>query len=630
MPHTQVQSYNSNPISLITNHKTAIRVYSASKIPKPPKPATKALQPRIGKELEKRPSPEEDAYVSHFYHTVDKGAVPEPVEFELMVSRSANVKEKFSLLRDIEESRFCDLIVRACREPFDQGDRVTLYVTDYTENDRFYNYTPDGVQDLDTADGDMYGYTTKRRDSATSNEWVGPWGKMTMQITAWEPHATVLREDVAAGDWLQLRNVQIKTGHNGKHVEGAMREERNLVNTQRVDIAVFNIELEDKETINPRLKDAIQRWRDHLKKNKPAGASKTSGKTGKKRKSTEQQEDSGASKASKRERTGTAGTGEDEPMRVTEGRHKHTADDMGKPDKDNARGRRKRDRAEAHQRVEQQTTRFKEEILGLNPLVVCESPPDRDVAHISSLLEQQYYETTIDGDKMRVPVPFVNAKYCVNVRVVGFHPRRLEDFARPCDRRKVRRKEVFDTILSDQSDEQPTSSSEDEELGDENDARRWEWRFALLLEDALPKAKEPKRLWAVVNNMEAQLLTGVDAADLRKDEEGLTRLREKMFTLWGTLEERTHWDLAREEETMKRTPGALPPASVSDDEGATKRGRNAKAIKDLAPKVSNKPFACLIKQYGVLKKENDPALADASSTHRWQRVFGLFGTKISS
>lgn len=599
----QVQRWNNNPISLITNHLTIIRVYSSSKIPAYPKPATKALRARAGKELEKAPTGEENLYVSYFHKRIDKGAVPEPEEFLLMVSRSANVKQKFSLLEDLEESKFCDLIVRVCREPFDEGDRVTLYVSDYTENAGFFNYTWDGVQDLDSGSGDMYGYTSKKRDDGEpSNKWIGPYGKKALQVTAWEPHASVIRDEVNAGDWVRLRNVQIKIGRDGNNLEGAMREERNLVNSAKVDVEV--LDAHDKDDIDPRLKDAIRRWRDYTKeKDKQIKTLKASEG---KRKHAPDDVDGRPSKASKRKR-------------------KQATDDtneLGKENKkENAKARRARERAEVFKKVQEQETKLREEIIGLNPLILCESPPDRPFQQVASILEEQYYHANIDGDKVRLPLPFVNAKYCANVRVVDFHPKQLEDFARP---RKIN---AFEVLSDDSGSGSESASDSEEEETDGDGAARWEWRFALLLEDASPKAKEPKRLWAIVNNMEAQYLTNLDAADLRKDEATLVALREKLFTLWGELEERKHWELTMEAEARKRKLGAAPPPS-DDEDGSNRRGSKAKA--DFAPKVSNKPFTCCITQYGIRKPETDPALADAGPEKRWKRVFGLSGTKISS
>lgn len=568
-------------------------VYSAAKIPKYPKPAKNALKPRAGKETVKTPTDAENTYVSYFYNKIDKGAVPEAEEFQRMAIRAGNVKQKFSLLQDVVESKFCDLIVQVCRDPYDLGDRITLYVSDYTEHDRFFHYTWEGVKDLDSGAGDAWGYTSKKKDSDKSNKWVGPYGKKVLQVTCWEPHASIIREEVEAGDWISLRNVQIKVDRDGKYLEGALREERDQPIAAKVNVVV--LETTDKDTIDPRLKDAIRRWRDYTKeKNKQV-----------------------------------------KTLKASERKRKHTSDDTDEETKENSRLRRQKKRAERQQEKEAEAKRrekeleakLKEKVPGLNPLIVCETPPDRPFTQVASIVEQQYHQTTINGSQMKLPLPFICAKYCANVRVVDFHPKRLEDFAQP---RKVN---AFD-ILSDNSGNEASSSSEDDDGEDEDTIRVggdviWEWRFALQLEEAAPKAKEPKRVWVVVNNMEAQYLTNLDAADLRGDDALLLALREKMFTMWGELEERKHWQLNQEAEARKRRPGAAPPPTMSDDEDDGNRRASSKNKIDV-PVVSNKPFTCCIQQYGVRKKEADAALADAGDGHRWQRVFGLFGTKIGS
>jgi protection of telomeres protein 1 len=45
--------------------------------------------------------------------------------------------------------------------------------------------------------------------------------------------------------------------------------------------------------------------------------------------------------------------------------------------------------------------------------------------------------------------------------------------------------------------------------------------------------------------------------------------------------------------------------------------------------IKNKAFTCCIKQYGVKVDEGDPSLANAGNGKRWERRFGLFGTKIA-
>ena len=76
------------------------------------------------------------------------------------MSRTTAGKDKFSLLQDIAESKFCNIIVQVARAPYDLYGTVTLYVSDYTANDAFYNYTWDGMGNLPGhGGGDPYGYT---------------------------------------------------------------------------------------------------------------------------------------------------------------------------------------------------------------------------------------------------------------------------------------------------------------------------------------------------------------------------------------------------------------------------------------------------------------------------------------
>jgi hypothetical protein len=385
--------------------------------------------------------------------------VPDQEEFQSMAIQSLNVKQKFSLLQDVSEGKFCDLVVHICREPFDLGDKITLYVSDYTENNNFFNYTWEGVQDLDSGNGDVYGYTSNK-DSDPLKRWVGPYGKKAMQVTCWEPHASYIRSEVEAGDWVNLRNVQIKVGHDGANLEGAMREERGRAQSDRVNVVVLDTDRAD--NIDPKLMDALRRWRDYMKAKK----------------------------------------NDIKRLEASEGKNKRKADDSEGPTKENSKAKRKRLREEAQRKIEENEAKLKEEVLGLNPAIVCESA-DRRVTHLSSILEQQFHQTTIEGQQIQLPLPFICANYCVNARVVDFRPQRLEDFARS------RARTDFRYLNNDSSDENLSDSGEDD--SDDTGRQIWEWRFLLQLEDVAPKAKERQRVWVVVNNAEAQCLTDLDA-----------------------------------------------------------------------------------------------------------------------
>jgi hypothetical protein len=246
---------------LLTNWSTKISTYEASKIPKPPGEASCALYPRNSSK-DTPPDSKENAFVSEMYHAMDLDRVPAQEEFENMIITSANVKDKFSLLKDVKDGQFCDIVAQIVRPPFDTGDRITLWVSDYTENSAFYNFSigTDGASL--GRDGDPYGYTDKFTTSAKTTNWPGPYGKRSMQITCWEPHATVIRdENIGPLAWVDMRNLQIKTGHNGSNLEGFLREDRGAFGTkfgiQEVDLTG------NSEYASPHAKAALQRKREY-------------------------------------------------------------------------------------------------------------------------------------------------------------------------------------------------------------------------------------------------------------------------------------------------------------------------------------------------------------------------------
>lgn len=575
-------------------------VYHASDIPRPPESASVALKPQVRKTHAKVPKESENNYVSYLYHTIDKGAIPTEEEFSIMVDMSKNVKKKFSLLQDVTDSKFYDFIVQVVREPYDLGDKVTLYVSDYTENDKFFEYTREGVRDLDTR-GDVWGYTTnKSQDEDNVDEWIGPYGKKAMQITVFEPHAAFARDELRAGDWVYMKNVQVKYGSDGRFLEGFLREARNLAaSTNYLDVLSSDLDNVDTK-LRDDLRDAIRRWRDYSMKRKADN-----------------------------KRTKDVGLGSSKRKQSHDSNQPSTR--TKKSAKLNSRDRRDIERAEIRQKLAAEEARAKAkaekertaEAQHLNSAIVCEHP-DKLVTPVSSIVEHVQYDTIINSEAATLVLPFVNQNYRANVRVVDFFPNRLEDFA------SYRRRTPFD-VLSENSDEDSDDSSGSESRvgARHRGAKVWEWRFGLLLEDARCKksSNPPGRVWVIVDNLEGQYLTGLDASDLRQHKNNLTTLRERMFCLWGELEEHKHGVLATREERMrqKRRRGVLPPPPTTSDAEDDDEGVAGKDVD-----VSNLAFGCCIRQYGVKVPEKDESKADAGRGKRWERVYGLFGTKICS
>ncbi|OTA99635.1 hypothetical protein M426DRAFT_324951 [Hypoxylon sp. CI-4A] len=581
----KVQSYRGE-VSLLTNRTTAIHIYSASKIPKPPASASKALQAPL-RPYDKLPKNSEHEYVSWLYHTINKDAVPDAATFVMQVSQSRNYRNKFKTLAEVKEGQFCDIIVNVVKDPFDQMGKTTLWVSDYTENEAFYKFSWDPTETTGGHDfGDPFGYTTK---SSAPSRWPGPYGRLSMQVTCFGNHAEFVNEEVKARKWIRLRNVQIKYGHSGSNLEGYLREDDSAYNPGvRVDI----LTIEDPEEIDPKLKEAIRRKRDYEQ-----------AKRSQRKNFTDNQ--NGNQAGGKRKAKGQEG-------RVS------------------SKVRRAQERAQKLKDVELLEA-MREAKLGLNESIRCENS-DQPVSAVSSILEPIPWKTTVKGEEVTLTLPFTCAKYRANVRVVDFLPRKLEQFT------TWRKGTEYDCL----SDNEGASDSESD--GDDGDNQTtldrytgekiWEWRFALLLEEADPKNKgEDNRIWALVDTQAAQLLLSRDASDLRENPSDLDQLREQLFKLWGNLEECKQQELDREAANKQRLAANQPPptsplqtsTNPSHHQAQTTTSHNSKNTS-----LSNKPFACCIHQYGIRVREEDPAKADAGDGKRWERVFGLFGTKIGS
>ncbi|KAI1117203.1 hypothetical protein F5Y14DRAFT_403526 [Nemania sp. NC0429] len=560
-------------VSLISSRSTSFHLYSAPDIPRPPASAKDALRPLPG--THQQLSEKVHEYVSWLYHFTNKNGVPDMATFQNLIDQSSHIKDKFCKLENVIERQFCDVIVFVVRAPFHGVDKTTLWVTDYTENDKFHKFSWDDKQ------------LEERHDGPEATKWAGPFGKRSIQITCFEPAASQVSSEVQLGQWLRIRNLRIKLAKNALNLEGVLNEDRQFIRRQVEILPVI-------QDCEPRLKEAIRRKMEYEKLKK------------------EQLK----SRAANENRQGAAGT-------------KRKASES----KNNAKERRKEKRGAARDKVAQQD-RLAEERLGLNDLVKCESQ-EQPVTPVSLILEPVFWKTTVQGEEVILTLPFACAKYRVNVRVVDFRPRKLQDFA-------TWRQSTESDVLSDYSGDSSSGSDDD----DNNEGRGsavlnsgnkiWEWRFALQLEDADPKSKTEKdRFWAVVDNIEAQQLVGLDACDLREDLDRLDKLREQLFTLWGNLEEIQLQEQQRQIANQRRVAANRPPPSSSggpensDNEAALLRDGSAEEISHNGMQLSNKPFSCCIQQYGVRVQESDSNQAEAKDNREWVRVFGLFGTKIS-
>ncbi|CAG8952799.1 hypothetical protein HYFRA_00009044 [Hymenoscyphus fraxineus] len=410
--------------------------------------------------------------------------------------------------------------------------------------------------------------------------WKGPLGKMSMQVSMWDQNARYMENpEIKEGSWVRLENVKIGYNPNETNskyqgaLEGKMRTDGNKVRVQFLDPFDRNMD--------PRLKEAIKRKRDyHLKQKLEIGSNE------RKRE---------ANEAPEGEPTG----------------------------KLNSKARRKEERKQ----------QFAEERQKLNESVRC-NQKDRPVTSFADITKS--VEILSGPDSENPPAPFTNFKYKACVRVVDYFPDRIEDFAHGVSE--------YDAL-----------SDNDESRDIEGDVQAWEWGFALQVEDASTK-HQPKRIWLMVNNTNAQCLLSnlKNATDLRKDKKLLTGLKEKLWQLWGDLEEKKSALLKSQGKippSPKQTSRPPSPIPNADDEKAdfsfvqpttekpSPAGRDPNApsailkkcidnedTAGLAPK--NKPFECVILQYGIEFPESDEGMMDARPGFRWRRMFGLCETLI--
>ena len=129
--------------------------------------------------------------------------------------------------------------------------------------------------------------------------------------------------------------------------------------------------------------------------------------------------------------------------------------------------------------------------------------PDVPTLRVEQILKPQNH---ILAGGQEIILPFVNNRYRANVRVVGYFPHKIVDFA-------VGRRVTEYDMLSDYSGGEDTDREEELrnfKSGKGFGMKKWEWRFALEVEDAgsqLPKG----RMWLIIDNSSAQGLLDMDA-----------------------------------------------------------------------------------------------------------------------
>lgn len=525
---------------------------------------------------------------------------------------------KFQLIQDFRDppnwADLCGQVIKCFPAPYGGCD---LYITDYTINKRTRPYAQPDATDEDSfggRDGDAFGYTT----NGPSRSWPGPWGNMTLKLNVKEPHASYARHSLTPGDWVIAQNVKARRSPDGGYLEGDMWPDH-----QRPDRVQF-IKLKPD---SPALAGALAREETYWarQKRRPpyrtgfggaeggglnfGGATTTGQKLSKEERKKMKKELRKAKAKGKNVAAVTTGADNDDPT----------------------------DAAAT-------TTTTTLTASSLNPHIRC-SHTDVPVSSVREMLDLKGHRHTLlqtFASAGQLQVPFVNVRYRAQVRVVDFAPHALEDFAV--------RSAPEDATATNAEDEEEDIGLTYYEADDEtqnHEGPPWEWSFALCLEDVISGANgtaSPHRVWVHVHHAEAQFLLGndmADPADLREDRKLLAKLREKMFLLWGTLEEEVR---ARQE--AGDTENAKDKMEVDN---AEVEGEKAKQ------QQRNRPFECCVQEYGIeadSEDEDGDGSADASAREQhaweqftptgrpassapavgvglgWKRMYALFGTTI--
>ena len=211
------------------------------------------------------PSFAEMRYATNLYESRDSSLCVEPVPVPMDSSTASSSagsgpaalpwRDKYALIKDIAFDKYCDLVGQVVKI-YPHSDRVELYLTDYTANNLLFNYEwGQDDEDESVREGDAYNYVPR---FSSSKKWPGPFGKMTLTITLWPPHAYFSRQNVKENDYVFLRNVHIKFSKDSK-LEGVLHSDRRY--PDRIDVTI----LKDNES-DDRVKDVLRRKRDYTKK----------------------------------------------------------------------------------------------------------------------------------------------------------------------------------------------------------------------------------------------------------------------------------------------------------------------------------------------------------------------------
>lgn len=483
-------------LCLLSNRQTSWTVFHAASIPAKIPSGQIQLEYASSKAAPK-PTWAEMSYAIELCNTQDRTLFTSPKNITLSTLTASAayaahvelnpIQDKFSLIQDVKEAGFFDLVGQIVKF-YPDNDRVDLHLTDYTKNALVYDHEW-GVKDKNkiSRDGDPHGYIT---DSKMGKKWPGPFGKQVLQVTLWDPHATWAQQNLKEEAWVCIRNVRIKLSKSDK-LEGVLHGDK--IHPNQVDISIVT-------GADERVKQVLRRKKEYWKSFKSMNPEFIEGGHGRKRKFDGEQAVVGYQKLGPAEEGQGATAAQRKRMRKRQ--NKANGILAGIPSEN----------------VPAIDFKSKAQLLSsaarrqLNPNIRS-NHPDLAPRTLSAVLsvEDTHNHTTPAGNPCTLP--FLNVKFRINVRVVDFFPPNLEDFA------VGNRSSEYDALSdigcdSGSDDDFVLGSGVKEQNEDQKSAIKWEWCFALLVEDAdaVPvKGKEPDRIVVYVSGHDGDCLLKLDA-----------------------------------------------------------------------------------------------------------------------
>ena len=427
-------------------------------------------------------------------------------------------RDKFSLIKDLHLSSFYDIVGQVVKIYSNHG-RLELYITDYTANNMLYRHMW-GEEDHDNSNEYDYNYGTS--STSKSKKWPGPYGQMTLMVTLWPPHSYFAQNKVSDWNFVLLENVHIKQDKDGK-MEGALHEDRFWPN--KVQISVLS------DHSDERVKNVLRRKLEYNAKFNAQSSSFVS--EARKQKQNEGQGEKTLSKSAARRK------------RKLEKQAAAASEEVSsKKQKNNKNPRKNRMPSDSPPRLAKPMPKPPQTDLNKNVHCSHHNIPTTPLASILSL-ESTHQTTTPNG--VTHTLPFQNLKTRTTVRVVDFFPPNIADFAV-----RSRRRSEFDALSDYEGSESDSESGETDSGNDDKDdedserksrrkrgkeaknedgergqqasgdsehideEQQWEWRFALILEDAespppAKKGEEKARITAYVAQQEGDFLLKEDA-----------------------------------------------------------------------------------------------------------------------